>query len=134
MKTYLLDTNIVSHIIRGDIPAIRTALEAVPVHSVHLSVISEAELLYGLLRRGNPTRLAVPVEQFLRRVTILPWHRSAAQAFAELRTNMARRGLCLSTMDMLIAAHAKAAGAVLVSRDQSFAQLGPLLPLEDWSR
>lgn len=132
MKTYLLDTNIVSHAIRGDIPAVRANLEAVPMHSLFVSVITEAELLYGLCKRGNPTKLAVPIEQFLRRVTVLPWHRNAAQSFAEMRSKLERRGKVLDTMDVLIAAHAKSAGAILVSRDKSFAISGEV-PVEDWT-
>ena len=57
MTRYLLDTNIASHIIKGDIPRVRERLVAVPMHSVALSVVTQAELQYGVAKRGHPPGL-----------------------------------------------------------------------------
>lgn len=131
---YLLDTNIASHIIKGDLPLVRTRLVAVPMHSVMLSVVSEAELLYGVAKRGHPQGLAARVREFLLRVQVLPWTSDVAAVYADLRAGCEAAGVSLAPMDMMIAAHAKASGAILVTRDRAFGRVPDGLVLEDWTR
>lgn len=133
MKIYMLDTNVVSHILRGDAPGIRERVKLIPRHAVFVSVVSEAELIYGLFKSGNSFALASVIEQFLSSVGVLPWHRNAALAYAEIRNLLRMRGKCLEPLDLMIAAHAKAADAVLVSRDKSYHHLGKALIVEDWA-
>lgn len=131
---YLLDTNIASHIIKGDLTLVRTRLVAVPMHSVTLSVVSQAELLYGVAKRGHPQGLAARVREFLLRVQILPWTSDVAAVYAGLRAGCEAAGVSLAPMDMMIAAHAKASGAILVTRDRAFGRVPDGLVLEDWTR
>ena len=143
MTRYLLDTNIASHIIKGDIPRVRERLVAVPMHSVALSVVTQAELQYGVAKRGHPPGLATRVREFLARVTVLPWTVKAAEAYGELRAACEAGGVTLAPMDMMIAAHAQALGVVkgrdqtiLVTRDGAFSRacaLGGFI-LEDWTQ
>jgi len=144
MTTYLLDTNIASHIIKGDIPRVRERLVAVPMHSVAISVVTQAELLYGVAKRGHPPELTTKVREFLARVTVLPWTAAAAVACGELRAACEAHGVTLAPMDLMIAAHAKAlaraAGqaqdqAILVTRGVAFARAAVPggLTLEDWT-
>ena len=79
MTIYLLDTNIASHVIKGDIPLIGERLAAVPMPSIAVSGITEAELRYGVAKRGNPQGLATRVQAFLIRVEVLPWTQSVAR-------------------------------------------------------
>jgi tRNA(fMet)-specific endonuclease VapC len=145
MTTYLLDTNIASHIIKGDIPRVRERLIAVPMHCVAVSVVTQAELLYGVAKRGHPQGLATRVREFLARVTVLPWTAEAAEAYGELRAACEADGVTLAPMDMMIAAHAKAltlAAAqardqmILVTRDGAFshARAPGGLTLDDWTK
>ena len=129
MTTYLLDTNIASHIIKGDVPRVRERLVAVPMHCVAVSVVTQAELLYGVAKRGHPHGLMTRVHAFLARVSVLPWTPDVAQVYGDLRAQCEAGGLPLAPMDMLIAAHAKALqlaalkaadAAVLVTRDRAF--------------
>ena len=129
----MLDTNVVSHVLRGDSPGIRERIKRIPRHAIFVSVVSEAELIYGVLKRGSPVRLASIIEQFLGSVVVLPWHRNAAVAYAEIRYQLQLRGKCLEPLDLMIAAHAKAAQAVLVSRDKSYDYVGNTLSVEDWA-
>ena len=108
MTTYLLDTNIASHIIKGDVPRVRERLVAVPMHCVAVSVVTQAELLYGVAKRGHPHGLMTRVHAFLARVSVLPWTPDVAQVYGDLRAQCEAGGLPLAPMDMLIAAHAKA--------------------------
>lgn len=133
MSLYLLDTNIASHIIKGDLPAVITRLTQVPMHSVSVSVVTQAELLYGVAKRGYPTGLSTRVREFLVRVEVLPWTPDVAQVYGDLRAACEAAGVPLAPMDMMIAAHAKAVNATLVTRDRAFSRVPQGLQLEDWT-
>lgn len=133
MNRYLLDTNIASHIIRGDSPAILDRLVSVPLSDIFISAVTEAELLYGLEKRGRPSGLSKRVDAFLIRVTIDPWSRTAALAYAGLRAKLERCGRPLSSMDLMIAAHALSMDATLVTRDSAFSQVSNGLRVDAWN-
>jgi tRNA(fMet)-specific endonuclease VapC len=130
----MLDTNIASHIIRGDVPAVRERLVKVPITDLCVSVIKQAELLHGVAKRGRPPGLSVRVQEFLARVKTMAWTEDVANAYADLRTDCERAGTTLAPMDLMIAAHAMALGAVLVTNDQSFNQAPSGLTVQDWTR
>ena len=102
--------------------------------AICISVITEAELLHGLAKKPEAKKLPVVVREFLLRVDRLPWDSACAEAYAQLRCECEKQGKSLGNMDMLIAAHAHAAGAILVTSDRAFDQLFPWLRLQDWSR
>ena len=122
-KLYMLDTNTASYIIKGDYPALKAHLINVPMSSICISVITEAELLLGVAKKPNAKHLLMIVNEFLLRVEILPWTSQAAKVYAKLRASCEKEGKTLSCMDMLIAAHAKAENAVLVTKDRAFYHL-----------
>lgn len=133
-QRYMLDTNIASYIIKGQQAAIRERLRNVPMTNICISAITEAELLRGVARKPEARRLAVIVKEFLLRVEILPWDSAAANAYAQLRTACENDGKSLGVMDMLIAAHSFAVGAILVSNDRAFYNVEHHLMLEDWTK
>ena len=134
MQLYMLDTNTASYIIKGEPVAIREHLHQVPMASVCISSITQAELLRGVAKKPEAKRLPIAVKEFLIRVDIMPWDSGAAEAYARLRTSCEREGTTLGTMDMLIAAHSVAVGAILVTNDQAFYRIKHDLSLEDWTR
>ncbi len=134
MTLYMLDTNIASHVIRGDQPAIRQKLLSVPMESLVISAITEAELRYGIAKRGYPKVLTLAVQLFLERVETLPWSSDVAAIYADLRAKAEREGHPLAPLDMMIASHAKAADSTLVTRDKAFRSTVLELRLEDWSQ
>ncbi|MDX2421181.1 MAG: type II toxin-antitoxin system VapC family toxin [Amphritea sp.] len=133
-KCYMLDTNIASYIIKGKPAVIRDRLRKVPMANVCVSTITEAELLRGVAKKPEAKHLPIAVKEFLLRVEILPWDSDAADAYAQLRTACENEGRPLGNMDMLIAAHSVAAGAVLVTNDKAFYNVKHHLKLEDWSK
>lgn len=132
MTQYLLDTNTVSHLVRQH-PVVALRVVAVPMASLCISAITEGELVYGLAKRPDATRLHAVVQQFLLRVDVLPWDRAAARRYGALRALMESKGQTLAPPDMQIAAHALSVGAVLVTNDHVFKQVAGLR-LEDWSK
>ncbi|MBU1168069.1 MAG: type II toxin-antitoxin system VapC family toxin [Proteobacteria bacterium] len=133
-QRYLLDTNTASYIIKGQPAVIRDHLLYVPMASVCISAITEAELLLGVAKKPEAKRLPIAVKEFLLRVEILPWDSDAAKAYAQLRTACENEGKPLGTMDMLIAAHSIAAGAVLITNDKAFYNVKNHLVLDDWTK
>ena len=134
MRLYMLDTNTASYIIKGEPVVVREHLLEVPMASVCISSITQAELLRGVANKPAAKRLPIAVKEFLIRVEIMTWDSDAAEAYAQLRTSCESEGTPLGTMDMLIAAHSVAVGAILVTNDQAFFRVRHHLPLEDWTR
>jgi tRNA(fMet)-specific endonuclease VapC len=120
---HLLDTNIASYIIKGNVPSVDRWLAKVPVADVFISAVTEAELRYGVARRTSATRLETLVEDFLLTVTILPWDSEAAKQYGRLRATLEREGRPMGNLDMMIGAHALAVGAVLVTNDRAFSRI-----------
>jgi len=131
MKKHMLDTNMVSHLIK-DHPAVARRVVAVPMVSLCISVITEGELYFGLAKRPDAKRLHLAVQEFLRRVDVLPWDSAIARQYGLVRADMESRGNILAPLDLLIAAHALSVGATLVTNDRAFSQLTDL-QTEDWT-
>lgn len=131
---YMLDTNTSSYVIKGIFPSIRKKLMIVPMAEICISAITQAELLFGLVKKPQATQLKTAVQEFLLRVEILPWTSQAAELYAHLRGQLELKGKSLGQMDLLIAAHAQAVNAILVTNDQPLLNLKPLLKVADWSK
>jgi tRNA(fMet)-specific endonuclease VapC len=130
---YLLDTNTASYIIKGNFPRVRERLLKVPMAEVGISVVTEAELRFGVARRPEATTLKKVVEEFLLRVESLVWDSQAAGEYARIRALLERDGSPVGNLDLMIAAQAVAAGVGLVTRDHAFRRVKGLR-VEDWSR
>jgi tRNA(fMet)-specific endonuclease VapC len=131
MRRYMLDTNMVSHLLKGH-PAAARRVVAVPMASLCISAITEGELLFGLARRPDAKRLHLAVRELLRRVDVLPWDSAAAERYGIVRADMARQGMIMAPLDLLIATHALSKAAVLVTDDRAFLQIADLR-IEDWA-
>lgn len=105
----------------------------IPMAEVGVSVITEAELRFGVARLPQAAKLGIAVEEFLLRVEVLPWDSDAAQHYARLRAALEAHGEPIGNLDLMIAAHALAADAVLVTSDRIFSRVKGLT-VEDWRR
>ena len=131
---HLLDTDTASFIIKGRSPAIEAKLAAIPPDRVAVSAITRAELMYGLKRLPPSHRLQVGVRQFLKLVPALAWDADAADYYAEIRHQLSTAGRLIGEMDMMIAAHALALGAVLVTNNtRHFDRIAAPLSWVNWS-
>lgn len=131
MRRYLLDTNHVSDALKGQ-PKVLARLARVPVGAVAISAITAGELRYGLAWRDHPAELTRLVNEFLSRVHVLEWGAEEAEMYGEMRAQCRRNGIGVGALDLLIAAQARAADAVLVTRDRALSAI-PKLTIEDWS-
>ena len=130
---YLLDTNTVSYVIKGNIPRVQERLAKVPLAQVAVSVVTEAELRFGVERRREARHLRIAVEEFLLRVSILPWDSLTAQHYAHLRAGLERTGTPIGNLDLMIAAQALAADAVLITNDVALKRI-KRLETQDWTK
>lgn len=130
---YLLDTNTVSYVIKGNFPQVHQRLLQVPIREVGISIITEAELRFGVARLPRAAKLGIVVDEFLRRVEVLVWDSPAARQYAHLRALLEERGEPMGNLDLMIAAQAIAVDATLVSHDRVFRRVKGLR-IEDWSK
>lgn len=129
---YLLDTNTASCIIKGNIPAVHRRLARVPINHVFISSVTEGELRFGVAKRPTATKLQQLVEEFLLRVTVLPWDSDAAKHYGTLRADLERLGQPIGNLDLMIGSHALSVGAILVTNDHAFHRIKKL-QTEDWT-
>jgi len=129
----MLDTDTASYIIKGRAPGIEAKLAAIDPSMLCISVMTRAELLYGLQRLPPVHRLHTGVRQFLKIVRALPWDAEAADFYAEIRHRLAATGQLIGDMDMMIAAHSLATAAVLVTNNiRPYERIQAPLILENW--
>jgi tRNA(fMet)-specific endonuclease VapC len=129
---FLLDTNIASYVIKGSFPQVRERLVSVPVSEVGISVVTEAELRFGVARLPQAAKLGIAVEEFLLRVDVLAWNSAAARSYARLRAVLEERDEPMGNLDLMIAAQALAAETILVTNDPVYRRVKGLR-IEDWS-
>ena len=131
---YMLDTNMVSYIAKGHSKVARARmLNLKQDEAVCLSVITEAEILYGLAKRPQATALRERMEWFLSAVRVLPWGRDEARVYGAVRACLESSGKALGNMDMQIASHAIAVSAVLVTNDNAFGYVDELQGTANWA-
>ncbi len=130
----MLDTDMASYVIKRRSPSVAARLAELSPSSVCISVVTRAELLYGLKRLAPAHRLHLVVRRFLRIVRALPWDADAADHYADIRHQVVSTGQPIGELDMMIAAHALAAEAVLVTNNsRHFARIAAPLTLANWT-
>ena len=126
----MLDTDVASFVIKGNNPALNTRFLFTPVSRIFVSVISAAEMLYGVRTYEPIHPRRKDVASFLATMQILPWDISAAEAYADIRHTLTTSGQLIGELDRMIAAHALARGCTL---DTNNTRLVPPLQLENWA-
>ena len=130
---YLLDTNIVSDLVRNPQGRVTARIRAVGEARVSTSIIVAAELRYGAAKRASP-RLTAQLEAVLGALEVLPFEVPADAVYGRLRAALERAGQPIGGNDLLIAAQAVALGHTIVTdNDREFARIAEL-PRENWLR
>ena len=131
---YLLDTNIISALMKdrtGAITAnVRAWAQRLPECRLVTSVVVQYELLFGLARHGT-SRLQTAYDIQMNQLPVLPLDAAVGPHYARLRAYLEKAGTPIGANDTLIAAHALALGATLITADAEFSRV-PDLALENW--
>ena len=131
MSRYLLDTNALSDLVRHPQGSVQGRIAEVGPSNVCTSIIVTAEARFGTKKQGS-NRLLRQLEAVLAGLDILPLEPPADRFYGDLRADLERRGVPIGANDMLIAAHALAAGCTLVTaNEREFSRVSGLT-VENW--
>ncbi len=129
---YMLDTNICITLIKQKPPQVIQRLQSLRLSEVCLSSISLADLEYGVENSQRPDQNRWALTEFLAPLDILPFDDGAAKSYGVVRHHLKISGKMIGAMDMLIAAHAIALGATLVTNNiKEFKQV-KILSVQNW--
>lgn len=133
MPRHMLDTDVCSYIMKRSHPAVLKRLESVPVSDVCMSVVTKAELLYGVQVSPRHAQDAAALAAFLPYVEVLELDEDAALHYAEIRADLKRRGALIGANDLFIAAHARSLRLTLVTNNTAEFDRVKGLELENWT-
>ncbi len=129
---YMLDTNICIYLIKKKPENVLIKLHSNIDNGVSISAITLAELIHGVEASAYPQKNALALNLFLSIVDILPFDDVAAAEYGKICTALRRQGNLIGTMDMLIAAHAKANGLIIVTNNVREFERVEDLRIENW--
>ncbi len=130
----MLDTDTCVYLIRKSHPSILKHIKRNRSGDVGISVISMSELEYGVQKSAYPGKNARALLAFLASFEVAPLEENAARVYGELRAGAERAGRPIGAKDLLIAAHARARGCVLVTNNEREFSRVPGLTVENWTR
>jgi len=130
---YLLDTNVVSELVRRPQGELATRVAALAPDAFATNVVVAAELRYGAERRGS-VRLARQLEAVLSTIDVLPLETPVDRHYGAIRNELETAGNPIGHNDLLIAAHARALGVTLVTGNVGEFRRVPGLDVENWRR
>lgn len=131
MPRYLLDTNILSDVVRRPDGVVSGHIERVGEAAICTSVIVAGELRYGAAKSGSP-RLTERVDAILGLVEVLALDPSVDAAYASLRAGLEATRNVIGANDLWIAAHALALDCTIVTANEGEFRRVDGLPLENW--
>ena len=128
----MLDTNVCIYLIKEHPASALERFGSHPVGDIGLSVITLAELEYGVSKSSRPARNRQALEQFISPLEVAPFDRRATAVYGKLRTTLEKKGQAIGSMDLLIAAQALSLEVQLITHNlREFARV-PGLRVEDW--
>jgi tRNA(fMet)-specific endonuclease VapC len=132
----MLDTDTCIFLMRGESPRLAAHVQSLPIQQQVMSVVTFAELTYGVQasaaakRRQNQAVL----DNLALHLAVLDWPQEAAQHYAEIRLDLKKRGNQLGAADLMIAAHARAMGATVVTNNTKDFGRVKGLQVENWTK
>ncbi len=133
MRRFMLDTDTCSYIMKRSHQPVLDRLRATPVGDTCISVITRAELLYGVAVSPKRAHDTAALEAFLPFVDVLDFTSDAATHYADIRADLKARGAMIGANDLLIAAHARAAALTLVTNNTAEFERVQDLAVENWT-
>lgn len=127
----MLDTNIVSDLVRNPDSKAAARLRAVGDHGLAVSIITAAEPRFGAMKSGSP-RLISRTEAIPATLDVLPFDVPADAEYASIRVELEASGKPIGPNDLLIAAHARSLRTIIVTANASEFSRVPGLNVENW--
>jgi tRNA(fMet)-specific endonuclease VapC len=131
MLQYMLDTNICIYVIKRRPAELREQFNRL-AGQICISMITLAELYYGVKKSARRIQNLQAVEQFVARLEALPFSAEAAAHYGQVRAELERAGQPAGPHDMLIGAHARSAGLIIVTNNLREFERIPGLRVENW--
>ena len=134
-QLFMLDTDTCIFLMRGESPALAAKVQSVPLQQQVMSAVTFAELAYGVQasaaakRKQNQSVL----DSLVLHLAVLDWPQDAAKHYAEIRADLKKRGAQLGAADLMIAAHARAMGAIVVTNNLNDFERVKGLEVENWT-
>ncbi|MCR5661212.1 MAG: type II toxin-antitoxin system VapC family toxin [bacterium] len=129
---YMLDTNIIAYAKNNRPEKVRSIFQNYDPKDLCISSITMAELEYGVYNSSNPAQNQMALILFLSGIAILPFDAEAAKEYGAIRALLKNSGTLIGANDMLIAAHAKALGLILVTNNAREFERVEGLRIENW--
>jgi tRNA(fMet)-specific endonuclease VapC len=129
----MLDTNICIYLIKEHPASVLERFALHPVGDIGISVITLAELEYGVAKSGRRARNREALEQFISPLEVAAFDRRATAAYGKVRTTLEKKGQPIGSMDLLIAAHAISLEVRLITHNVKEFGKVPGLHVEDWA-
>jgi tRNA(fMet)-specific endonuclease VapC len=129
---YLLDTDICSYILRARPESVLKKFRQARPENLAVSVITQAELFYGVVRSAAVKINLEIVQDFLSRLQVLDWSGAAAMEYGRLRAALEKTGTPIGNMDLMIAAHALSLPATVVTNNVRHFERVPKLKVVNW--
>ena len=129
---YMLDTNIIAYAKNNRPEKVRSIFQNYDPEDLCISSITMAELEYGVYNSSNPAQNQMALILFLSGIAILPFDAEAAKEYGAIRALLKNSGTLIGANDMLIAAHAKALGLILVTNNAREFERVEGLRIENW--
>jgi len=130
--THLLDTNILSDLIRRPREGrVAEKIRELGENRICTSIIVASEVRYGCAKKGSE-RLTAQAEIILNALTVLSLEAPTDQFYAAIRHRLETRGEIIGPNDLLIAAHARSLDLVLVTANADEFSRVPDLRVENW--
>jgi tRNA(fMet)-specific endonuclease VapC len=130
---YMLDTNIIVYAKNKRPESVLNRLTAQRPSDVCISAISMAELEFGVCHSSRPDQNRLALMSFLSAIQIIPFDSDAAREYGQIRQDLTQDGNLIGSNDMLIAAHAKALGLILVTNNTREFERVKGLHVENWA-
>lgn len=130
--TWLLDTNACIRYLNGRSPLLRSRFDAANPAEIVVCSIVKAELYFGAARTRDPSKTRALQHQFLSRFRSLAFDDPAAEVYADIRSDLSRRGELIGPNDLLIAAICRAQNVTLVTHNVTEFGRVSGLAIEDW--
>lgn len=133
MPVYMLDTDISSYIMKRSNEAVLEHLRRVPVADTCISVITKAELIYGVEVSPRRAQDEAALQAYLRYINVLEYPDQAALDYAQIKASLKKQGAMIGANDLFIATHARCLGLTLVTNNTREFRRIKGLHTENWA-